>query len=727
VTGILGEGGMGAVYIAEHLMLGRKVAIKRLHPELVGDEKAVARFQREARAAAATGHEHIVEVLDLGYAEDGAPYLVMEHLRGSSLAQVLRQDGRLGLSRTANIVGQVLAALEAVHQREIVHRDLKPDNIFLTRRGGVAEYVKVSDFGISKRKHEEGEPTNLRRTGVTMGTPYYMSPEQARGMRKLDHRVDLYAVAVITYECLTGRLPLIGDNYHALLQQILRVEPIPPSSLVPGLPPALDAVVLRGLAKDPAARFSSAAEMLAALAPFGARTGDVAAMLATQPETRPRPQAAIEAPRSVPQRVDARAPTEALVSAPPASVPATTSSAVAPTSAVKQTGAVRRSETGRVEPAGRPATADSSPSLSGIGSPSGSAPAAPARSTSATNRVAVPAKPAAAGTMTARTTGPKYFFAASDDWGSTAERPGRASVGGGPSAGAEVAGSSVGAGPSVGTGSGATASGGTASSGTASSGTASSGTASSGTASSGTASSGTASSGTGYSPTSSAPGAPLRRPPAGERGPASGERGMASPEPASVRETPPSRPVRDELAVKGALIAGLLDHMDAELGSAEATRTLSTLEPALRNKLDGVILPMAWLPLGLFEAILGAADREASEPGRALGAGRAAADRELSTTHRLFLQTASPATVLDRIPHLHRVYFSRGEAKVSPAANGARVDVDGMSAESASLVAWLSGFWQRTLELAGARDVKVIATSARGRGEERTSVTLRWR
>ncbi|HRC56874.1 MAG TPA: protein kinase, partial [Kofleriaceae bacterium] len=114
VTGILGEGGMGAVYIAEHLMLGRKVAIKRLHPELTGDEKAVARFQREARAAAATGHEHIVEVLDLGYAEDGAPYLVMEHLRGASLSQVLKQDGRLGVARTANIVGQVLAALGAV-------------------------------------------------------------------------------------------------------------------------------------------------------------------------------------------------------------------------------------------------------------------------------------------------------------------------------------------------------------------------------------------------------------------------------------------------------------------------------------------------------------------------------------------------------------------------------------------------------------------------------------
>ncbi|MBX7197552.1 MAG: protein kinase, partial [Sandaracinaceae bacterium] len=306
VTGILGEGGMGAVYIAEHLLLGRKVAIKRLHPELTGDEKAVARFQREARAAAATGHEHIVEVLDLGYAEDGAPYLVMEYLRGVALAQVLKQEGRLPLARAANIIGQVLAALAAVHQREIVHRDLKPDNVFLTRRGGVQDYVKVLDFGISKMKQDEGEPTNLTRTGVTMGTPYYMSPEQARGMRKLDHRVDLYAVAVMMYECLTGRLPLMGDNYHALLQQILRVEPLPPSSIVPGLPAALDAVLLKGLAKDPAQRFSSAAEMLEALAPFGARAGDLAAMVATQPVSIAKLEEAA--------RVDVRAPTEAAAS-----------------------------------------------------------------------------------------------------------------------------------------------------------------------------------------------------------------------------------------------------------------------------------------------------------------------------------------------------------------------------------------------------------------------------
>ncbi|MCZ7686517.1 MAG: serine/threonine protein kinase [Sandaracinaceae bacterium] len=136
VLGLIGEGGMGAVYVAEHLLIGRKVALKRLHPELMGDPKAVARFQREARAAAAIGHEHIVEVIDLGFGEDEAPFLVMEYLRGSSLAEVLRKSGKLEPRRACHIAGQLLAALSAVHARGIVHRDLKPDNILLTQRRG---------------------------------------------------------------------------------------------------------------------------------------------------------------------------------------------------------------------------------------------------------------------------------------------------------------------------------------------------------------------------------------------------------------------------------------------------------------------------------------------------------------------------------------------------------------------------------------------------------------
>ena len=240
IVGILGEGGMGAVYAAEHLLLGRKVALKRLHPELAADEAAVARFQREARAAAATGHEHIVEILDMGYAEDGAPFLVMEYLTGENLAQALRREARLAPARACYVVGQILAGLEAVHDKGIVHRDLKPDNVFLTRKQGRNDYVKLLDFGVSKMRSSDGtEPNPLTRTGVMMGTPHYMSPEQASGTRTIDHRVDLYAVGVILYECLSGTLPFDGPNYHALLQSILLSSPRPLESLVPGISPGL--------------------------------------------------------------------------------------------------------------------------------------------------------------------------------------------------------------------------------------------------------------------------------------------------------------------------------------------------------------------------------------------------------------------------------------------------------------------------------------------------------
>jgi eukaryotic-like serine/threonine-protein kinase len=240
ILALLGEGGMGAVYVAEHLPVGRKVAVKRLHPELASDEKAIARLQREARAAGATGHEHVVEILDLGFADDGAPFLVMEYLRGRSLAQQLREEPRLEPIRACRLAGQVLCALEAVHARGIVHRDLKPDNIILTRRRGDPEFVKVVDFGISKVRPDEGEATmHLTRTGVMLGTPYYMSPEQARGMKALDHRLDLFALGVILYEALSGQLPFSGENYHQLLQSILTGRHEPLSTFAPALPPAL--------------------------------------------------------------------------------------------------------------------------------------------------------------------------------------------------------------------------------------------------------------------------------------------------------------------------------------------------------------------------------------------------------------------------------------------------------------------------------------------------------
>ncbi len=271
ILGLLGEGGMGAVYEAQHLHLGRKVAIKRLHPELSKDESSVRRFQREARAAGTIGHDHIVDVLDLGFAEDGAPYLAMELLVGESLADRLRRAGRLDPRRAARIAGEILSALEAVHGRGVIHRDLKPDNIFLCRRGGRRDFVKVLDFGISKVRSVAGADTEgLTRTGAMMGTPHYMSAEQAQGRKDLDHRVDLYAVGVILYECLAGELPFQGGNYHALLQSILSGRRPSLADLAPNVPPGLAAVVDKAMATDREKRYADAHSMHAALRPFGA-------------------------------------------------------------------------------------------------------------------------------------------------------------------------------------------------------------------------------------------------------------------------------------------------------------------------------------------------------------------------------------------------------------------------------------------------------------------------
>jgi serine/threonine-protein kinase len=269
ILGLIGEGGMGAVYEAEHLSVGRRVALKRLHPELAHDSHAISRFQREARAAGASGHEHVVDVLDLGFAEDGAPYLVMELLVGESLATRLKRQRQIAPRRAAAIAGQVLSALEAVHALDVIHRDLKPDNIFLSKRNGRTDYVKVLDFGVSKMS-TEGKDPRLTRTGVMVGTPHYMSPEQARGIRNLDHRVDLYAVGVILYECLAGQLPFQAENYHALLQSILAREPTPLQQLVPDLDAGLAEVVHRALAKRADDRFPNARAMWEALVLFGA-------------------------------------------------------------------------------------------------------------------------------------------------------------------------------------------------------------------------------------------------------------------------------------------------------------------------------------------------------------------------------------------------------------------------------------------------------------------------
>ncbi|MEZ4367785.1 MAG: serine/threonine-protein kinase [Kofleriaceae bacterium] len=269
LVALLGEGGMGAVWDAENVAIGRRVAIKVLRAQVAGEAEIVARFIQEARSAAAVGNEHIIDVLDLGKLPDGAPYIVMERLEGRDLEALIEAEGPLPVARVARIAIQICAALSAAHAKGIVHRDLKPPNVFLTRRGGERDFVKVLDFGISKvRGTGSLTPTAKTQTGITMGTPHYMSPEQAQGKPSIDHRADLYSLGVILYAMFTGKVPFEGDNIALVLARILRDEAEPPSVHRSGLPRYVDDLVLRLLRKDPDARFSSCEELSAALAPL---------------------------------------------------------------------------------------------------------------------------------------------------------------------------------------------------------------------------------------------------------------------------------------------------------------------------------------------------------------------------------------------------------------------------------------------------------------------------
>jgi serine/threonine-protein kinase len=266
LKGVLGEGGMGTVYEAEHLGLGRQVAIKVLNPSQAKKRVAVKRFQQEARAAGAIGHPNICEVYDLGSLDDGSPYLVMEKLSGTTLADRISREGGLPFDEIADVMIQVLSGLIAAHDKGIVHRDIKPENIFLARRVGCPPIVKILDFGVSKMMPQfqggEGEQLDLTRTGMVMGTPYYMSPEQARGERNLDGRVDVYACGVMMYESIVGRRPFLAPNYNALLLSIINNTPQPLREIRPATPPGLDAIVLRSMAKARDDRYPSANAVL---------------------------------------------------------------------------------------------------------------------------------------------------------------------------------------------------------------------------------------------------------------------------------------------------------------------------------------------------------------------------------------------------------------------------------------------------------------------------------
>jgi serine/threonine protein kinase len=253
----LGSGGMGVVYLAEHIGLGKRVAVKVLRGELSRDATFARRFELEAIAASQIGHENIVDVTDLGRTPSGELFYVMELLEGHSLSALLRRERFLPLGRAVPILVQVCRALEAAHARGIVHRDVKPQNVMLLSREGRPDFVKVVDFGISKMSNPEGG--KLTEAGAILGTANYMSPEQAAG-GEVDALADVYALGVMTYELCTGTLPFHGENTFATMLQHLEAQAEPPSKRRSdlGLPPELDTLVMQALAKAPAARPSMA-------------------------------------------------------------------------------------------------------------------------------------------------------------------------------------------------------------------------------------------------------------------------------------------------------------------------------------------------------------------------------------------------------------------------------------------------------------------------------------
>jgi len=258
----LGEGGMGAVYLAEHARLGRRVAVKVLLPEMARSKDVVARFFNEAKAATDIKNEHIVDVLDFGDLPDGTSYIVMEHLEGQSLADVLRA-GPMPLARVLHVAKGMSEALGAAHARGIVHRDLKPDNIFLVTRGGDSDFVKVLDFGIAKLTTNAGDVRT--QAGAVMGTPLYMSPEQINGSG-VDQRTDIYAMGIIVHQMLAGALPFETTTLAELLVAHATKTPPPLRARDPSIPAEVEGAVLRALEKDPARRFDSVDAFVRALA-----------------------------------------------------------------------------------------------------------------------------------------------------------------------------------------------------------------------------------------------------------------------------------------------------------------------------------------------------------------------------------------------------------------------------------------------------------------------------
>ncbi len=270
----LAEGGMGAVWVAEHLTLGTEVAVKFLLGDYAQDPNARARFSQEAAASSRVKSAHVVKVHDYGITDTEVPFIVMELLEGTDLAKRLVAEKTIPQAEVLAIVGQLCKALARAHESGVIHRDIKPENVFLASEGGEI-FVKLLDFGIAKTETVLRKTTDRRSTlaGQSLGTPYYMSPEQFRSAKQIDHRSDLWGVGVLVYEALTGELPFKGETVGALAIVVHEAVAVPPSKLAPNLPAALDAWFAKACAHDPGNRFESAGALATGLrAAFGAIT-----------------------------------------------------------------------------------------------------------------------------------------------------------------------------------------------------------------------------------------------------------------------------------------------------------------------------------------------------------------------------------------------------------------------------------------------------------------------
>lgn len=307
VVRLVGRGGMGAVYEGQNVGIGKRVALKLIDAEYARSPEVASRFQREAEAASLVESAHIVQVFDSGATDAGVPYIVMELLRGEDLRARIRRLGKLPVAEAVHVVAQVLRGLCRAHEAGIVHRDLKPDNVFLEARDDDPMFAKIVDFGISKIQRRPGEPSSstLTRRGVVLGTPYYMSPEQAQAMPDLDARTDLFSVGAIMYECLAGRPPHVGSSYEQIIIGICTRDAEDPRRLEPSVPQAIAAFVMRALERDRDRRWPSAAAMLEGL------RAAAPALVSTR------------SPTPVPLVPVAATPAQAPPEAPPAMAPAT--------------------------------------------------------------------------------------------------------------------------------------------------------------------------------------------------------------------------------------------------------------------------------------------------------------------------------------------------------------------------------------------------------------------